>query len=341
MSHKERFFATIDRKSIDKLASWLGIPSKDAVEPLLKYFDVSSMDELKRKIDDDIYPVDVPYHSPVSDHVACAFPFAKEEAQDYEHRTLTTPGFFEDIDDPSRVDEFPWPDPTKYIDPIECKKVIEEAPQDFALLGVMWSAHFQDVCAAFGMQKALKVMLRNPKMFMAVLDRIVDFYLKANKIFYEAAQGKLDAVLIGNDFGGQKGLLVSPRHIRKYVLPGTKLLIDQAKSYGMKVIHHSCGSIFPIIQDLIDIGVDVVHPIQALATDMEPDKLKTHFGNKVAFCGGVDHQHLLINGTPEAIAEKIMELKDIFPTGLILSPSHEAIVPEIPPKNIEALFNAI
>jgi uroporphyrinogen decarboxylase len=125
------------------------------------------------------------------------------------------------------------------------------------------------------------------------------------------------------------------------VFPGTKRIIDQAKSYGLKVIHHSCGSIFPIIGDLAELGADVVHPIQALATDMDPHKLKTNFDRKVAFCGGIDAQYLLVNQQPEDIKAKVRELMDIFPTGLILSPSHEAILPDIPPANIEAIFDTI
>ena len=125
------------------------------------------------------------------------------------------------------------------------------------------------------------------------------------------------------------------------VLPGTKKLVEQAHRYGLKVIHHSCGAIRPIIRDLIEIGVDAVHPIQALAKGMEPASLKEEFGNDVAFCGGVDAQYLLVKGKPEDVSTKVKELKSIFPTGLILSPSHEAIMPDIPPENIEALFNSI
>jgi uroporphyrinogen decarboxylase len=208
-------------------------------------------------------------------------------------------------------------------------------------MGVMWSAHFQDVCAAFGMEKALMVMLMNPEMFTAVLNRITDFYLKANEIFYEATKGYLDAVLIGNDFGSQTGLMVDPDSLRNLVFEGTKKLVDQAKGYGLKVIHHSCGSIFPIIDDLRNLGVDAIHPIQALAKDMDAYHLQQNFAGKTAFCGGVDAQYLLVNGTPEQVAEKVYELKKIFPTGLIISPSHEAILPDIPPANVEAMFRAI
>jgi len=96
-----------------------------------------------------------------------------------------------------------------------------------------------------------------------------------------------------------------------------------------------------VIPDLIEAGADVIHPIQALAKDMEPRKLKESFGDRVAFCGGVDAQNLLVNGTPQEVREKVLELKEIFPTGLIISPSHEAILPDIPPENIEALFKAV
>jgi len=92
---------------------------------------------------------------------------------------------------------------------------------------------------------------------------------------------------------------------------------------------------------LVDLGVDAIHPIQALAQDMDAPNLKAHFEGKTAFCGGVDAQHLLVNGTPELVTQKVKELKQLFPTGLIISPSHEAILKDIPPANIKALFDAL
>ena len=309
---------------------------------MLRYFQVNSVDELKIKLDDDIYPIEVPYHFPPSNHIACAFKFAKQAHDDKpDERTLTAPGFFEDIEDPALIDTFPWPDPALYLDVEASRRLAMAIHPDYVRMGVMWSAHFQDACAAFGMEKAMMVMLMNPEMFQAVIDRITDFYLKANALFYEATKGYLDAVLIGNDFGSQCNLMVAPETLRKLVFPGTKKLIDQAKSYGLKVIHHSCGSIFPIIDDLIAMGVDVIHPIQALAKDMDAPHLKAHFAGKTAFCGGVDAQFILVKGTPEDVSAKVHELKQLFPTGLVISPSHEAILPDIPPENIEAMFGAL
>ena len=342
MTHRERFFATINHKPVDRPASWLGLPVPSACEGLYQYFGVSSIDELKIKLDDDIYPIEVPYNYPPSNHIACAFNFAKRSHLDTpDERTLTAPGFFEDYSDVEDVGKFPWPDPALYLDREEKKRRVADAPKDRIRMGILWSAHFQDACAAFGMEHALMVMLANPEMFRAVIDRITEFYLKANEIFYESSKGLLDAVLIGNDFGSQTCLMVDPDSLREFVFPGTKKLIDQAKSYGLTVMHHSCGSIFPIIQDLKDLGADIIHPVQALANEMDAPNLKKHFNGKVAFCGGVDAQNLLVNGNPEGVSKKVFELKELFPTGLIISPSHEAILPDIFPANIKALFNAV
>lgn len=342
MLHKDRFLATINYEQVDRPASWLGLPVPASESGLKKYFKVSSINKLKELINDDIYPVEVPYNYPPSNHIACAFDFAKKQHLDKpDDRTLTAPGFFEDYSSPADIDKFNWPDPAKYLDREESKRLVKSINSKYAIMGILWSAHFQDALSAFGMEHALIVMLNNPEMFRAVIDRITEFYLTANEIFYESTRGYLDAVLIGNDFGSQTGLMLPPEEIREFVFPGTKKLIDQAKSYGLKVMHHSCGSIFPIISDLIDLGADIIHPIQALAKDMDTQNLKKHFNRKVAFCGGVDAQYLLVNGSPDEVAKKVNELKENFPTGLIISPSHEAILPDIPPSNIEALFKVI
>ncbi len=340
MDKKERFLATLARQPVDRPAWWLGEPTVPALPGLLAHFNVTDEHGLKMKLDDDIYNINVPYSSPAGNHIATALNFAKNAAESYMERTLTDPGFFEECEDPDEVDTFPWPDPSQYLDREESRRRVEAAPQDRVLMGMLWSCHFQDACAAFGMESALVAMLTMPEVFQAIIDRITAFYLQANEIFYEATKGKLDAVLIGNDFGCQTNLLVSPDLLRNHVFPGTKKLIDQAHSYGLKVIHHSCGSIHDVIQDLADLGADAIHPIQALATGMDAPTLVKDFGGKVTFCGGVDAQYLLVKGTPEDVTAKVEELRTLFPTGLIISPSHEAILPDIPPANIAALADA-
>lgn len=339
MNSLERFYATVNREPVDRPAAWLGMPDIFAQPALFKHYGVENFHELKLAVGDDFYAVEVPYESPNASAIYAAFDWYMDGNVDAEERTLTTPGCFAEAEELEDLEFFQWPDPAKYIDVEECKRRVALAPDDKVCLGMMWSAHFQDTCAAFGMENALMNMIANPEIYEAVDEKIMEFYLKANEIFYEATKGRLNAVLIGNDMGSQRGLMLSPDMVRRFIIPGCKKLVEQAHSYGLKVIYHSCGSIVDIIPDLIEAGVDIIHPIQALAAGMEPQGLKDKFGDKVSFCGGVDTQDLLVNGTPEDVQKKVKELRTIFPTGLIISPSHEAILPDIPPANIQALFD--
>ena len=342
MDARERFFATIRNEAVDRPASWLGLPTPTAMHGLLKYFGAATEKELKQIIDDDVWPVRVPYHNPPHFDIGCSLNFGKSGpggAQD--ERTLTAPGFFEDYDDPADIGKFDWPDPSRLIDREESLKRVKEVPADKVSMAFMWCAHFQDACAAFGMERALTVAMMNPDMFRAVIDRITDFYLEAGAVFYESVKGELDVVVIGNDFGSQEAMLVSPDFLRDLVFPGTQRLIDQARSYGLTVMHHSCGSVYPVIGELFDMGADIIHPVQALAKDMSAEKLCGEFRGKGAFCGGVDAQRLLVKGTPEQVMERVEELIGLFPSGLVISPSHEAILPDVPPRNIEAMFKPL
>ena len=339
MTSKERFHATIERRQVDRPAWWMGAPVTAAVKPLCDYFKARDLHDLQMKVGDDVWTVEVPYDNPPSNHVACAFNFAK--AREYHERTLTAPGFFDGVRDPARVGDFRWPDPRKHMKAEACRAAASAAPADRAKMVLMWSCHFQDACAAFGMEDALVAMLESPAMFRAVIDRITEFYLQANKIFLDAAGDLVDAVLIGNDFGCQTGLMVNPDQIREHALPGTRKLIAQVKSYGVKVVHHSCGSVRPIIGDIVAAGADAIHPIQALAAGMAAEELAKEFGGKASFCGGVDVQELMVHGSPADVYKRVKRLIELFPTGLVISPSHEAVLPDVPPANVDAMRRAV
>lgn len=342
MNSIERFYATIDRKPVDRPACWLGDPTPAAAEKLCEYYNVADIKELKRICGDDFYAVEIPYHSPTCNAIFAAFDWYMNGSNvDVEHRTLTADGCFcncEDVEDAEAVN-FPWPDPEKYIDPELCRQLVDEAPEGKTIMGMMWACHFQDTCAAFGMQTALMNMVAEPELVHYVDDHIVAFYEKALKIFLEATKGKVHAILIGDDIGSQRSLMISPKLVAEFVIPGARKLIDLAHSYGVKVLYHSCGSIVEAIPQLIEAGVDIIHPIQALAVGMQPENLKAKFEGQVAFCGGVDTQELLPNGTPEQVRAKVKELRTIFPTGLIISPSHEALQSDVPPENVKAMFD--
>ena len=338
MTSKERFLATIERKSVDRPACWVGMPDQASLPALYRYFGVSDMAAFKEKLGDDAYHIEPPYQSETASAIYAAFDWYCRGNVDKVNRTLTTPGFFAESEDLSEVDEFDWPDPVKNIDPDEIERRFSLLPKDKASIGMVWSAHFQDTCAAFGMNNCFMNMIDNPELVHAVNDRIVDFYLKANEIFYKGAKGRLDSIVIGNDMGTQRGLMLSPDLIEEFVLPGCKLLTKQAHEYGIKVIYHSCGSIVPIIDMLTEAGVDAIHPIQAKAAGMQAEALKERFSGRVSFVGGMDTQDLLFIGSAEDVKRRVRELRELFPTGLVISPSHEAVLPDIPPRNIAAMF---
>ena len=158
-------------------------------------------------------------------------------------------------------------------------------------------------------------------------------------VIYEAGEGLIDAIIIANDFGSQRGLMISRQMIHDYVMPGAREIIDQAHSYGIKVIYHSCGAVFDAMPEMIDAGADFIHPLQAHAAGMDPKRIYEAYGSKVSFCGGIDIQELLPKGTPEEVRAKVRELKEIFPTGMILSPSQGVLLDDVPPANVAAMLD--
>jgi uroporphyrinogen decarboxylase len=183
-------------------------------------------------------------------------------------------------------------------------------------------------------------MYTHPDIVHAVTYHVVDFYLEGNRRFFEVAGDLMDGFFFGNDFGTQLDLLISPEHFDNFVFPYFRELTELGHEYGYQVILHSCGSIYKVIPKLIDMGVDALHPLQAKAADMDAETLSREFKGKIAFMGGIDTQDLLVNGTPKQVEADVRRVKDLLGPSLIVSPSHEAVLPNVPPENIEAMAKA-
>jgi uroporphyrinogen decarboxylase len=153
----------------------------------------------------------------------------------------------------------------------------------------------------------------------------------------------VDVVLCPDDLGMQSGPLISPQLYRKLVKPRHRRLFDTIKSHtNAKLLLHSDGAIAPIIGDLIDIGVDILNPIQVSAAGMgDTARLKKEFGTHLSFWGAIDTQQVLPFGTPEEIrAEVKARIEDLAPGGgYVLSAVHN-IQAEVPPENVCAMFEA-
>lgn len=148
-----------------------------------------------------------------------------------------------------------------------------------------------------------------------------------------------EAVALSDDYGTQHGLLLSPASWRRLIAPRVREIYATARRHGRAVLHHSCGNILPIIPDLIDAGLDVLHPIQPEAMDVR--MLKKAFGTDLSFCGGLRTQDLLPRGTPEEVRREVRELQRDMGAGggYILEPGI-TVQADVPTANIVALLDA-
>ncbi len=251
--------------------------------------------------------------------------------------TLSAAGCFADTEDLAEVEAYPWPD-VKYCDFTRIYEQIDRFPDKMVFTG-MWSCFFHLVADYFGMENYFIKMYEAPEIVEAVTEHVVDFYVQANEKFFAGLGDRADVMFFGNDFGTQLDLFISPEMFRKFVLPGFKKIIAVGKKYNKKILLHSCGSIYRIIPDLIDAGVDAIHPIQAKAVGMSADDLK-QYKNDLAFVGGIDAQSFFVNSTPDEIAREVDRVRSILGPSIVISPSHERILPNVPAENVLAMARA-
>ena len=183
-------------------------------------------------------------------------------------------------------------------------------------------------------------MFTHPEVVQAVTDKVCRFYYEANELFFKAADKEVDAFFFGNDFGTQISLICGPAQFHEYIMPWFLKFTAQGHRHGHQVILHSCGAVHTVIEELIEAGVDCLHPLQALAANMDAETLARDFKGRIAFMGGIDAQELMTNGTPDQIRADVRRVKRLLGPNLIVSPSHEAILPNVPPTNVEALIQA-
>ena len=200
----------------------------------------------------------------------------------------------------------------------------------------MWSCFFHQVADFFGMENYFIKMYEEPKIVEAVTERVVDWYVASNEKFFQGLGDRADVLFFGNDFGTQLDLFISPEMFRKFVLPGFKRIIEVGKKYNKKILLHSCGSIYRIIPDLIEAGVDAIHPIQAAAVGMSAKDL-AQYKNDIAFVGGIDAQSFFVNATPDEISREVDRVRSILGPNIVISPSHERILPNVPVENLRAM----
>lgn len=198
---------------------------------------------------------------------------------------------------------------------------------------------FEFLCRLFGMNDAMLQMALQEPAFLDLLRRAVDFNVKLAETACDRYE--LDWLWTGDDVGGQQGMMLDPAMWRETIKPQLKRIYDVGKSRGLPVAYHSCGAIRPIIGDLIEIGLDVLNPIQCDCPGMDALELKNEFGKHLTFMGGVDTIGLLPKGSAEEVRRATRRLIDGMTCdggGYILAASH-TVPPETPLENIFAMYH--
>ena len=202
---------------------------------------------------------------------------------------------------------------------------------------------FQHPTLVRQMDMLLCDMLTEPELAAYIMDRYTDFYCDYFKAMFEACPGQIDILRIADDLGMQDRPLISAELFEEFCLPRIKRLTDLAHSYGVKVMFHSCGAISSFIDALIEVGVDILDPLQPNAKDMAPAQLASKFAGRICFHGSIDTQYTLPKGTTEDVRAQVRAHAAIYGeanTGFIISPAH-SLQPDVPVENILALYDEV
>ncbi|MGA9349352.1 MAG: uroporphyrinogen decarboxylase family protein [Anaerolineae bacterium] len=241
--------------------------------------------------------------------------------------------------DDEAIDTYQPPDPNRPELYVEAERVIQEFKDEYWIVGVTVTTIFETAWALRGYEKTLMDLARNPDLIENLFDIPFHYHLTAAKKLVEMG---VDMIWIGDDVGAQDRMLISPKTWRRFLKPRLATFISTLKSThpDVKVAYHSDGNIHPIIPDLIEIGLDVLNPIQPRC--MNPEKLKKEYGDKLCFWGSLDEQYTLPFGTPaEVEKEVITRLKTLGKNGgLIIGPTHHVQL-DTPLENFWAMVNTI
>lgn len=192
-----------------------------------------------------------------------------------------------------------------------------------------------------GVETIMMGMIMHPDAAQALFGRIKGFYLEYTERILEAANGKIDIVATGDDFGSQNGLLVSPGMWEEFIEQGFREFIDLIHSHDVKVMHHTCGAVEVLIPKIIDCGLDILQSVQPEAAGMDASQIKKRYGDKICFQGGISIQKTMPYGTADDVRNEVKHVAQILGKGggYIFGTAHN-IQADTPVENVEALIKA-
>ena len=188
-------------------------------------------------------------------------------------------------------------------------------------------------------------LANNPDYAMALMDKLLELEMQYWDLLLSEIGDYIDVILTANDLGGQDGPMISMEMFRKYIKPRMKRLNSfiKKKKPDVFIFFHSCGSVYDLIPDLIETGIDILNPVQVNAKDMDTKRLKGEFGDVLTFWGGgIDTQEILPYGSPQQVKDEVKRrIEDLAPGGGFVFAAVHNIQPDVPPENIMAMWEAL
>lgn len=239
-----------------------------------------------------------------------------------------------------------WPDMN---DPARAAGVAERAAElaqedEYAVIGSPWLLFpLERAVQMQGMEAYFINLAANPDFATELLRYVLELCKTQMDQFLRAAGNNIDMIVTGDDLGTQDSLLISPKMYRRLIKPiHAEWLAFIKERTNAKIYFHSDGDVFPLLDDFVEIGVDILNPVQTSAGRMaDIATLKKRYGKQISFCGGVDTQHLLPNGSPAQIRDEVKRLCEALGQGggYLLASVH-TITNDVPPENIVAMAQA-
>ncbi len=248
----------------------------------------------------------------------------------------------------SDVDGYALPDPTdasRFAGLMDTAMRVVEDEQRALVVGNISAGVFELYLWTRGFEDGYADFVGNPALSQKMLRRYADLQLAYWARVFDVLGDTVDVVQMADDFAGQKDMLISPSSYRQYLKPLHKEIFDFIHTHGRaKIFFHSCGSIRRVIPDLIEIGLDILNPVQVGAAGMEPVELKREYGKDLAFWGGgPDAQHVFDeNHTPDEVRQDVKRhLLDLMPGGGFVFAPVNSIQANVPPQHIAAMCEAL
>ena len=344
MTHRERILAAMNHLPVDRIPTDIWA-TPEVWAKLRAHFGVSENMDVIEKLDiDGIMGIAPPYIGP-------ALPTIEgirydEWGMGYRNQEYGTGGYDEQVIFPlanattlADLEAYAWPSADWY-DYTALPALAAKYPDRSVQVG--YTAIFYWHNRMRGLEQSLIDPLENPEMTHYLIQRLSDFFTEYHTRCFEATRELVDSTQVTDDFGSQNGLMISPRVFDTFYRPAMQKAIDLAHQYDLVVFHHDDGDLRRLLPRLVEMGIDLLNPIQWRCGDWDLAWLKAEYGQKLCFHSAVDNQQTLPFGTPDDVRREVRYLLKTLggdKTGFIIGPCHN-LQPVSPIENILALYEA-